>query len=53
MGRQRKTAGRAFSAGGSFADNLAEADAEKQKGFIGAIASGKLIIRRRRAWSRR
>ena len=31
-----------FSASGSFSDNLAEADAEKQKGFIGAVSSGRL-----------
>jgi predicted dehydrogenase len=30
-----------FSASGSFADNLAEADAEKQKSFIGSIAGGQ------------
>jgi len=36
-----KQQGVAFSASGSFSDNLAEADSEKQKGFIGAIASGK------------
>jgi len=29
-----------FSASGSFSDNLAEADSEKQKGFIAAITSG-------------
>lgn len=34
--------GVAFSASGSFSDNLAEADSEKQKGFIGAIAGGQL-----------
>jgi predicted dehydrogenase len=33
--------GGAFSASGSFSDNLAESDSEKQKGFIGAIASGQ------------
>jgi hypothetical protein len=31
-----------FSASGSFTDNLAEADPEKQKGFIDSIASGQL-----------
>jgi predicted dehydrogenase len=31
-----------FSASGSFTDNLAEADPEKQKGFIESIASGQL-----------
>jgi predicted dehydrogenase len=36
-----KQQGGAFSAGGSFSDNLADADPEKQKGFIAAIASGK------------
>ncbi len=30
-----------FSASGSFSDNLAQADSEKQKGFIGSISSGK------------
>ena len=30
-----------FSASGSFSDNLAEADSEKQKAFIGSITSGK------------
>jgi myo-inositol 2-dehydrogenase/D-chiro-inositol 1-dehydrogenase len=30
-----------FSASGSFSDNLAQADPEKQKGFIGSIASGQ------------
>jgi hypothetical protein len=30
-----------FSASGSFSDNLAEADAEKQKSFIGGISSGQ------------
>jgi predicted dehydrogenase len=37
-----KQHGGAFSASGSFSDNLAEADAEKQKGFIGAVSSGRL-----------
>jgi myo-inositol 2-dehydrogenase / D-chiro-inositol 1-dehydrogenase len=36
-----KQQGGAFSANGSFSDNLADADSEKQKGFIGAITSGK------------
>jgi predicted dehydrogenase len=31
-----------FSASGSFSDNLAEADVEKQKSFIGGIAGGQL-----------
>jgi myo-inositol 2-dehydrogenase / D-chiro-inositol 1-dehydrogenase len=31
-----------FSASGSFSDNLAQADPEKQKGFIDSIASGRL-----------
>jgi predicted dehydrogenase len=31
-----------FSASGSFSDNLAEADSEKQKGFIASIVSGQL-----------
>jgi predicted dehydrogenase len=30
-----------FSAAGTFSDNLAEADAEKHKGFINSIASGQ------------
>lgn len=30
-----------FSASGSFSDNLAQADPEKQKAFIGSISSGK------------
>jgi len=30
-----------FSASGSFTDNLAEADSEKQKAFIGSIVSGQ------------
>ena len=30
----------AFSASGSFSDNLAQADSEKQKAFIGSISSG-------------
>ncbi len=33
--------GAQFSASGSFTDNLAEADSEKQKGFIGSIVSGQ------------
>jgi len=33
--------GGAFSASGSFSDNLAEADSEKQKAFIGSITSGQ------------
>jgi predicted dehydrogenase len=33
--------GAAFSASGSFSDNLAEADSEKQRGFIESIKSGK------------
>jgi myo-inositol 2-dehydrogenase/D-chiro-inositol 1-dehydrogenase len=36
-----KQQGGAFSASGSFSDNLAESDSEKQKGFIAAIASGQ------------
>jgi len=31
-----------FSASGNFTDNLAQADSEKQKGFIGSITSGQL-----------
>jgi myo-inositol 2-dehydrogenase/D-chiro-inositol 1-dehydrogenase len=31
----------AFSASGTFTDNLAQADAEKQKAFIGSITSGE------------
>jgi hypothetical protein len=30
-----------FSASGSFSDNLAQADSEKQKAFIGSITSGR------------
>jgi myo-inositol 2-dehydrogenase / D-chiro-inositol 1-dehydrogenase len=33
--------GAAFSASGNFSDNLAQADSEKQKGFIASITSGK------------
>ena len=40
-GSDRQQQGGAFSASGSFSDNLAESDSEKQKGFIGAITSGK------------
>lgn len=36
-----KPADASFSASGSFTDNLARADAEKQKGFIGSITSGQ------------
>lgn len=32
----------AFSASGTFTDNLAQSDSEKQKGFIESITSGKL-----------
>lgn len=32
----------AFSASGNFSDNLAQADSEKQKGFIASITSGQL-----------
>jgi predicted dehydrogenase len=38
-GSENQRAGE-FSASGSFTDNLAEADAEKQKAFIGSIVSG-------------
>ena len=38
--RHNQRAGQ-FSASGSFSDNLAEADSEKQKAFIGSIVSGK------------
>jgi hypothetical protein len=31
-----------FSASGSFSDNLAQADPEKQKAFIESVSSGKL-----------
>jgi predicted dehydrogenase len=31
-----------FSASGNFSDNLAQADSEKQKGFIGSITGGQL-----------
>ena len=40
-GSEKQPQGGTFSASGSFSDNLAEADSEKQKGFIGAIASGQ------------
>ncbi len=33
--------GAAFSAAGTFSDNLAQADSEKQKGFIASIESGQ------------
>ena len=33
---------KAISASGSFTDNLAQADSEKQKGFIASITSGQL-----------
>lgn len=33
--------GAAFSAAGSFSDNLAQADSEKQRGFVTSITSGK------------
>lgn len=35
-------AGGQFSAAGSFSDNLAQADSEKQMGFISSITTGKL-----------
>lgn len=39
-GKQQKAAGE-FSATGSFSDNLADADPEKQRAFFGSISSGK------------
>jgi predicted dehydrogenase len=36
-----KQQGGAFSASGSFSDNLADADSEKMKGFVAAIATGQ------------
>lgn len=42
-GGSEKTAGEGqFSASGSFSDNLAQADSEKQKAFISSITSGNL-----------
>jgi predicted dehydrogenase len=40
-GSEKPAAEGQFSATGAFSDNLAEADPEKQKGFIGSITSGK------------
>lgn len=40
-GSEKPAAEGTFSASGSFSDNLAQADAEKQKAFIGSITSGK------------
>lgn len=40
-GGSEKAAEGQFSASGAFADNLAQADPEKQKGFIGSIVTGK------------
>ena len=40
-GSEKKPGGE-FSTAGTFADNLAEADAEKHRSFIGSIASGAL-----------
>jgi predicted dehydrogenase len=40
-GSEKQQSGGTFSASGSFSDNLAESDSEKQKGFIGAITSGQ------------
>jgi len=41
-GGSEKSAGEGqFSASGSFSDNLAQADPEKQKGFIASISTGK------------
>ena len=39
-GSEKKT-GAEFSTTGAFTDNLADADAEKHRSFIGSIASGK------------
>ena len=40
-GSEKPAAEGQFSAAGSFSDNLAQADSEKQKAFIGSITSGK------------
>jgi predicted dehydrogenase len=40
-GSDKQQQGGSFSASGSFSDNLAESDSEKQKGFIAAITSGQ------------
>lgn len=40
-GSEKQQQGGTFSASGSFSDNLAESDSEKQKGFIGAITTGQ------------
>ena len=40
-GSQKPAAEGQFSASGSFSDNLAQADSEKQKAFIGSITSGQ------------
>jgi predicted dehydrogenase len=40
-GSEKPAAEGQFSASGSFSDNLAQADPEKQKAFIGSITSGK------------
>jgi hypothetical protein len=40
-GSDKPAAEGTFSASGSFSDNLAQADSEKQKAFIGSITSGK------------
>jgi len=41
-GSEKPAAEGQFSASGSFSDNLAQADPEKQKAFISSITSGKL-----------
>ena len=40
-GADKPAADGQFSASGSFSDNLAQADSEKQKAFISSISSGK------------
>ncbi len=42
-GSEQQKGGAQFSATGSFGDNLAEADPEKQRSFIASITSGKYI----------
>jgi len=41
-GSEKAASAGSFSASGSFSDNLAEADSEKQKAFIHSITSGQL-----------
>jgi myo-inositol 2-dehydrogenase/D-chiro-inositol 1-dehydrogenase len=42
-GASQQPASGQFSATGSFGDNLAQADPEKQKAFVGSIASGQFL----------